>query len=83
MIKPILILITAIDCVWGSWGSWAQCSKTCEDGITTRDRQKLVVEANGGLCQGDAFQILSCQSIEPDNWVQTCPGKKHKPKTLM
>ena len=75
-IITILVLITAIDCVWGTWGSWAQCSKTCEDGITTREREKLVVEAHSGVCQGPAFQLLSCTEILTENWVEICPGKK-------
>ena len=51
--RILLILISTINlvnCQWSNWGEWNDCSKTCEGGVETRTREKLVEEANGGIC---------------------------------
>ena len=42
------------DCIWNEWGNWGQCSKTCDEGIKTRQRSVVRQAVNGGeACNED------------------------------
>ena len=36
------------DCVWSDWGHWGTCSKTCDEGVKTRNRTVLRPAVNDG-----------------------------------
>ena len=48
-------------CQVGKWKDWSDCSKTCGGGKTTRTREKVVEESNGGKCAFDLIEEKSCQ----------------------
>ena len=42
------------DCIWNEWGNWGQCSKTCDEGIKTKQRSVVRQAVNGGeACNED------------------------------
>ena len=56
-----------INCQWVEWVK-GDCTKTCGTGIRTNTRTKLVDEAHGGTCTGNATEVVEC-SLKP------CPSK--------
>ena len=56
----------SVDCVWGEW-SKGTCSATCGKATRTLTRTKLVKEAYGGNCEGEATSTDVCD-------VPPCPG---------
>ena len=58
----------ARDCTWDAWSEWTQCSKSCDNGIRERTREKLVVEVGGGTCSGQPRESESCK-------LEFCLGK--------
>ena len=54
-------------CEWGDWVAEGDCSVTCGTGEQNYTRTKLIEEANGGICEGESFNVTSCLVIE-------CPG---------
>ena len=47
----------------------AECSKTCGTGTRNDTRTKVVVEANGGTCNGQSSKIVECNTQEcPSNF---------------
>ena len=65
----ITILSKAIHCEWGDWVLGTTCSKECGTGTRTNTREKTVVEANGGTCDGQPTETVECNT-------NTCPSKK-------
>ena len=63
----ICINFLLVDCVWGDWVAEGDCSVTCGTGEQNYTRTKLVEEANGGICEGESFNVTSCLVVE-------CPG---------
>jgi len=64
-----------VDCVWGDWEQ-TECSEKCGGGTTDYSRQKIVEEAFGGTCEGDASYAEDC-NIDPcpvhcewDQWTE-------------
>ena len=57
-----------INCEWSEWND-GECSKTCGNGTRTSDRNKVVVEQNGGKCSGMNHKVEEC-SVNP------CLGEK-------
>ena len=57
--------------MWENWSEWTQCSATCEIGIRERSRQKLKLEAGGGICSGQASESESCKLEK----IGKCVGK--------
>ena len=55
-----------VDCEWGGWVE-GDCSTTCGTGQKLNTRIKLIEEANGGNCNGESTEVLSCLVVE-------CPG---------
>ena len=55
-----------VDCEWGGWVE-GDCSTTCGTGQQNNTRIKVIEEANGGNCTGEATEIVSCLVVE-------CPG---------
>ena len=57
-------------CQWQTWSNWDQCSKSCNNGTTTRIRKIIKEASNGGLCPGQGTETKSCNE-------QGCPGMKY------
>ena len=52
-----------VDCEWGPYGEWSSCSKTCGGGETSRTRQVMVPESNGGqACEGEETETKTCNT---------------------
>ena len=50
-----------VDCVWGEW-KYGECSALCGGGVLTYNRTKIVVEENGGTCEGAANKEEECNT---------------------
>ena len=61
------LLGVAIHCVWDEWVP-GECSAECGTGTRTNTREKLIEEANGGICTGEPTEILACK-------IKECPSK--------
>ena len=61
------ICIAAVHCCWDEW-VLGECSAECGVGTRNNTRVKLVEEANGGTCDGQATEVVECQAGE-------CPSK--------
>ena len=57
------------DCVWSGW-QIGECSETCDEGIRTNTRVKIVEEKRNGTCQGIATVQERCN-------LKKCPGKNN------
>ena len=57
-----------INCEWSEWNV-GKCSKTCGNGTRTSDRNKILVEQNGGICSGMTSKVVDCI-------LDSCPGEK-------
>ena len=56
-----------VDCRWSDWTMWTQCSKTCGDGTSQRERsQQFKSGGSGNLCKGSYTEEKMCNSA--------CPG---------
>ena len=56
-----------IDCEWNEYGQWSECSRTCGDGLQTRNRTIKTLAANGGAeCTGFSTDYEVCN-------VMVCP----------
>ncbi|XP_006825050.1 uncharacterized protein LOC102803094 [Saccoglossus kowalevskii] len=53
---------------WANWGVWSECSKSCNEGVTFRDRTCTdpSPQGNGTQCQGMGTEIEQC-------YQQPCP----------
>jgi len=64
-----------IHCEWDEW-IVGDCSAECGFGTRTNTRTKLVEEANGGTCSGQASEIVECMEkecpvhCEWNDWVE-------------
>lgn len=57
-----------VHCEKGDWGSWTPCSKSCEKGEKTRQRDVLIAAAFGGNeCTEDMKETEVCRT-------QKCPS---------
>ena len=54
-------------CQWQTWSNWDQCSKSCNNGTTTRIRKIIKKASKGGSCPGQRTETKSCNE-------QGCPG---------
>ena len=61
------LYLTAIHCEWDEW-QLGECSEECGDGTQVNHRTKLIVEANGGTCDGQPEETVPCMIVE-------CPSK--------
>ena len=53
---------------------YGECSKDCGTGTRTNTRDKTVVEANGGTCDGQPNEVEQCNT-------HPCPSKKVEQKS--
>jgi len=60
------------NCVWDTWGRWTSCSVTCDTGKKTRTRTRVLEAANGGVCQGESSDSVTC-------YMPTCPRRRRTP----
>merc|ERR1719265_344667 len=44
-----------VDCTWEDWSEWGDCTKSCGEGTTTRERGIANQKSNGGW---DCFPLL-------------------------
>ena len=51
----------AVHCVWDKW-VLGECSKKCGTGSRENTRVKLVEEDHGGTCDGQAAEIVECNT---------------------
>ena len=59
------------DCIWNEWGSWGHCSKSCDEGIKTREREVVSQATNGGQAceedingsEQDSCLVIHCRKI--------------------
>ena len=58
---------SVIHCEWNDW-VLGQCSAECGSGSRNNTRTKSVVEANGGTCDGQFWEIETCNT-------NPCPSK--------
>jgi len=68
------------DCIWNEWGNWGQCSKTCDEGIKTKQRSVVRQAVNGGeACNEDVNGLaktscliiycpIDCTRTQWSNW---------------
>ena len=57
-----------VDCAWTVWADWMDCSKTCGQGWTKRQRSIQQHAVNGGnVCKGENMENKICKSVD-------CPG---------
>eukprot|EP00441_Pelagodinium_beii_P023760 CAMPEP_0197667352 /NCGR_PEP_ID=MMETSP1338-20131121/66005_1 /TAXON_ID=43686 ORGANISM="Pelagodinium beii, Strain RCC1491" /NCGR_SAMPLE_ID=MMETSP1338 /ASSEMBLY_ACC=CAM_ASM_000754 /LENGTH=1174 /DNA_ID=CAMNT_0043246569 /DNA_START=290 /DNA_END=3814 /DNA_ORIENTATION=- len=51
----------AIDCVYSEWTAWSACDKSCNGGVMSRSRYKMVEDQFGGkACDGDSQEKKQC-----------------------
>jgi len=56
-----------VNCEWDSWQPWAPCSTSCDEGESSRSRNKYQEAAHGGAeCEGDERESKTCK-------VSDCP----------
>jgi hypothetical protein len=48
------------DCRMGAWGAWGKCTKSCNQGSSTRVRKVAVNALNGGKACGSKFDVRFC-----------------------
>ena len=61
--------VITVDCEWNIWTEWSDCSESCGEGMTTRDRDHAVeAEFDGKQCEGETNEEMSCL-------IKQCPGK--------
>ncbi|CAJ1393513.1 unnamed protein product, partial [Effrenium voratum] len=53
------------DCQWDEWSPWTGCTRTCDGGVMTRQRDILEPGHDGGLdCHGESSQQAVCGSVQ-------------------
>ena len=62
----LIKLILLVQCEWGTWQT-GPCSATCGEGTRQKKRSKLSQERNGGKCEGESFELETCNN-------ETCTG---------
>ena len=56
------------DCLWSEWSDFSACTKTCGDGLRTRDRSIEQNSINNGKpCEGKNSDTEACK-------LNDCPG---------
>ncbi|XP_037533012.1 A disintegrin and metalloproteinase with thrombospondin motifs 16 isoform X2 [Nematolebias whitei] len=72
--------------LWSSWSSWSACSRSCESGVTYRERQcNNPRPANGGkFCDGSSrsYKLCNTEACPPnsaDYRAQQCAEYNSKP----
>ena len=59
-----------VDCLWSDWSDFSTCTKTCGDGLETRERSIEENAINNGKpCEGKNSDTRACKIID-------CPGNK-------
>jgi len=55
--------VCPVDCDWAEWTPWANCTKSCDAGVTTRSRPRSTMEQFGGApCLGRSFESAACNT---------------------
>ena len=62
-----MIISIAVDCIWNDWVI-GECSRICGNVTQDNTRTKNVTEGNGGSCQGQSIETVSCNTHK-------CQGK--------
>jgi len=72
-----------VDCAWSEWSEWSCCSKSCNSGLTNRNRTRSTIERSGGaVCSGIDKEEDSCntqrcsQDCKWGPWTEWTPCSK-------
>ena len=63
--------VLAVKGAWSTWGTWADCSQSCDKGMTSRRRscESVVVGLDFLPCNGDSTESKLCL-------LRPCPGEE-------
>ena len=66
--SSLIIILITVDCLWSEWSDFSTCTKTCGDGLMTRERSIEENAINNGKpCEGKNSDTKACNIVD-------CPG---------